>query len=145
MKGKTQKRSADRMKIISGFVAAAMVILGLGAYFLSAGSLDFSETMLFPIIIFIVFLAIYLMIKRTKAYKAGLPFEDELARKVQWKAGYYTFLATIYVALGTAWYADALEEAGTPLPARYAAYIIMLASVIVYFTFYLYLNRKGDV
>jgi len=146
VKGKTQKKPENRMKILLlGFGVLIAVVLTLVFYMLGAGSLELPETLLFPIVIIIVLLATFVLIKRAKAYKAGLPFEDELAKKVQWKAGYYTFLVTIYVALGTAWYADYMEEAGTPLPARYVAYIIILASAILFFAFYFYFNRKGDV
>lgn len=143
---KKRKNSGYQLKVLTlGFGVIVLVILSLLFYMLSSASLGLSELSVFSVLIVIIILATFLVLKRAKAYKTGLPFEDELAKKVQWKAGYYTFLITIYVALGTAWYADSLEEAGIPLPARYVAYIILLASAILYFMFYLYLSRKGDV
>ena len=144
MKTKKQKRNQDKMKVIAGFIVSATVILTLVVYMLFAGSLQLSEILVFPVVIVIGLLALFLVIKRAKAYKSGLPFDDELEKKVKWKAGYYTFLVIIYVSLGVAWYADFLEKAGTPMPARYAAYIVILASAVLFFIFYLYLGRKGD-
>ena len=142
---KEKGKDRDKIRITMGFLVSALVILSISVYIMSAGSLELSEILIFPIVIVLVLFATFFVTKRAKAYKAGLPFDDELEKKVKWKAGYYTFLVTIYVALGTAWYSDFLEEAGTPILGRYVAYIVILSSALLYFIFYLYLSRRGDV
>ena len=140
-----KERSNDKINVILGFVVSATIIITLAVYMLGAGSLELSEILIFPIVIILVLLATFVVTKRAKAYKAGLPFDDELEKKVKWKAGYYTFLIVIYVALAAAWYSETLADAGTPMPARYVSYIIILASAILFLLFYFYFNRKGDV
>jgi hypothetical protein len=73
--------------------------------------------------------------------------EDERAKKLHWKAGAYTYYATIWLAIGTMWYniifADIL---GFPeLTAGQVVAVIVLVSAIFWFMFQFYFRRKGDV
>ena len=48
--------------------------------------------------------ALIIVWDRIKSIRAGLPVDDERAKKLHWKAGAYTYYATIWLALGTIWY-----------------------------------------
>jgi len=82
---------------------------------------------------------------RYELVKKGIVQEDERTDRVMKNAGYYTFLAMIWVLLGLMWYAGTgVEEMGFPgiLP-RHVAAVGMLASAVLFGVFYLYFDKFG--
>jgi len=55
--------------------------------------------------------SIIIMIMRSKDIKAGNAPDDELSKKAGWKAGYYAYLSTVWVAVGVMWLNIFLTEA----------------------------------
>jgi hypothetical protein len=83
---------------------------------------------------------------RYELMKNKIPQEDERTDRIMKKAGYYAFLANIWVLLGLMWYAGTgVEEYGYPeiLP-RHVAAAGILASAVIFGVLYVYFGRKGD-
>ncbi|MFH1663238.1 MAG: hypothetical protein ABH986_00195 [archaeon] len=137
----------DRIKIVFGLIISVLVVAGLLAWLVNAGSIGFAEISLPVIVLLLVFGAVYLFWNRAKAVKQGLPAEDELSKKALIKAGYYGFFAAIYGALGTMFYNSfALDNVFWPvLDADRTAEMIILISAIVFMASALYLTHKGNV
>ena len=91
--------------------------------------------------------ALMIVWDRIKSMRAGLPVEDERARKLHWKAGAYTYYVTIWLALGTIWYNIIFAErlGLSELTAEQVVAVIVLVSAAFWFMFQLYFRRKGDV
>lgn len=136
----------DKMGIILGMGISAAVIVTLGLY-ISMAEINFAVMFESFIVIMLVVFATFVVIGKAKSVKRGLPASDELTKKVMHKAGYYTFLCTIYLALGTGFYNSLfLEDAGLQeLEVGQVTGIIIIGSALLFFLFYFWFNRKGDV
>ena len=72
--------------------------------------------------------------------RTGQPLKDELTVKLAHKAGYYAWMATIYIALAVGWVADDIPG----LAPRYASTAVLLLSVLAYFIILGVLKVRGD-
>ena len=135
MKGKT----SDKMGIILGVVISLAVIASALVWVLSTG-FDFGSLIGSGIIIIIAGLATFVIIGRARSFKRGLPAQDELSKRTMHKAGYYAWIVTIYLALAASYFSDEFGIIG-----RHVGYIILMGSALLFFVFYFWIGRKGDV
>jgi len=91
------KKNRKTLLIIS--IIAMIVIWGFIA--LEKETNLFQGLDLFVFILIVIFggLAIYLAIKKNKEIDEGFPPEDELSLRIKYKAGYYTYLVSMYMWL----------------------------------------------
>ena len=127
---------------ITALVVGTIVFYGLGA---ASGGLEFPEVFMILTVIILVVLATYMVIERFRAYKAGLPLKDEREKKIWYKAGYYSYLVTIYLALGLSFFSDYLiEDLGmTGFDIGVVVGIIILVSGSVFIGLYFYFRQTG--
>ena len=137
----------EKLSIILGAGIAILVLFLVGIYILGAQTIEFSDALMILIPIVLVIGTIILLRDRITNVRAGLPSTDERSKKLHWKAGAYTYYATIWIAVGTLWYNIIFaDNLGFPaLDAGYVVAIIVLASAAVWFLFQLYFLRKGDI
>jgi len=130
----------DMKTVALQFAASAMVIIGLLFYILGyGGSFNLSGLMMIVTVVVLVVLATYIAIDKYKSAKVGLPIKDERERKIWHKAGYYAYLATIYIALGLSFISDDVGLAASQLAGG-----IILLSAIVFIGLYFYFRWKGS-
>ena len=136
----------DKIGVVVGAGVAALVIVGVFFYLLRADSLEFSNILMVIIPIILAIGAIVLLWDKIKSIRAGLPSADERAKKLHWKAGAYTYYATIWIAVGTMWYNIIFaDNLGFPeLTAGQVVAVIVLLSAVLWFVFQFYFMRKGD-
>lgn len=136
----------DKIGVVIGAGVAALVIVGVFFYLLRADSLEFSNILMVIIPIILAIGAIVLLWDKIKSVRAGLPSADERAKKLHWKAGAYTYYATIWIAVGTMWYNIIFaDNLGFPeLTAGQVVAVIVLLSAVLWFVFQFYFMRKGD-
>ena len=135
------KKKSNIMSIIAiaGIMLAVVVTMG---FYTANAEMNLAEIFMILTIITIIGFAAYVMYNKLKAEKRGLPPSDELAKKVSWKAGYYTWIFTIWLAVATQWF----DFFGLPeLLARHVVALIVLGSGMMFFISYFWFNRKGDV
>ena len=137
----------DKFGVVIGAGVAAAVIVGIVFYVLATSSFELSELLMVIIPIILVIGAIFVLWDRIKSIRAGLPTEDERAKKLHWKAGAYTYYVTIWIALGTMWYNILVaEKLGlSELDAGQVVATTLLLSAVFYFVFNFYFMGKGDV
>jgi hypothetical protein len=137
----------EKLSIILGAGITILVLFILGIYILGAQTIEFSDALMILIPIVLVIGTIILLKDRITNVRAGLPSADERSKKLHWKAGAYTYYATIWIAVGTLWYNIIFaDNLGFPaLDAGYVVAIIVLASAAVWFLFQFYFLRKGDI
>ncbi|MCX6801540.1 MAG: hypothetical protein NT067_00350 [Candidatus Diapherotrites archaeon] len=133
----------EKIAVAFSVVLLAVVLLSLAVYFLSEPAAK--VPVFIPLVALLVVAGAGFMIwKRVKAAKAGLKFKDEMERKISNKAGYYSFIATIYFCLAIAWFSDYLPSIGiTGFEPRHAAELVILFSGLVFVISYLILDRIG--
>ena len=84
---------------------------------------------------------------KIKNLRVGLPSKDERAKKLHWKAGAYTYYATIWIAVGSMWYNIIFaENLGYPeLTAGQVVAVIVLISAVLWMLLNILFIRQGDV
>jgi hypothetical protein len=137
----------DKMGVAVGVGVAALVVISVFFYLRGSPSLKMSDIVMVIIPILIAIGALVIVWDRIKSMRAGLPVDDERAKKLHWKAGAYTYYATIWLAVGTMWYNIILADIlGFPeLTAGQVVAVIVLVSAVFWFIFQFYFRRKGDV
>jgi hypothetical protein len=127
----------DKLRITIGLLVMVSVIATLSLYMTTDKSIDLMELVGIVIVpLLLVFGAAYILWRKAKSMKSGLPMEDEFSKKVSYRAGYYAYMVSIYVALAVMF----LE-----LPVNQAGAIVILIPAIVFMGSHIILERKGDV
>ncbi len=136
----------EKFNIIIMTLVGVMVLIGVIFYFLGSATLDLGDIILIIIPIFLVIAVMIIIWDKIKNIRAGLPSEDERAKKLNWKAGAYSYFATIWIAVGIMWYNIFAENTSFPiLNVGQVIAAIILLSAICFFMFNFYFMRKGDV
>lgn len=136
--------SSDKMKVKIGVTIIGIALLGL-ALFAMGGIYNFTEMIFVILTIILVIGSAVIMINKTKAVKKGLPAEDELSKKVSWKAGAYSYFATIWIAIAIMWYNTlGVDKLGLyELSTVEIVGVIVLVSGVIYIGLAMLFNRRG--
>lgn len=131
-------KDINRIKLTL-LVTAAVILTSL-IYLKSARPINGPEKVLFPVLASIILIAVVFAYKGIKSVRSGLPLQDEYTRSVAYRAGYFAWIATIYLALLVGWFIDDVPG----MMPRHGATATMLSSIIAYFIIYLILSKRGD-
>ena len=137
----------DKLAAMVSIAVTAAVLVSLGIYMMNTEPSGSFDTFTLPIILLIIVAAaMYFVVRRVKAARAGLPAEDELSKKAMQKAGYYAYLASIWIALGTSWFNTIIQEelGWTGLDVGHAVAIFILLPALIFLGLAVYFNRKGS-
>lgn len=133
----------DKIGIVMGIGIAALVLATLSIYIISAGNIELSEITLVGIVVILVASASFILWDRLKNIRKGLPAKDERLIQINYKAGYYGFIAAIWSAVFGPLFIEILFD--YELPGSRVAAVVVLVSGFVFITSYLYLSIKGDI
>jgi len=126
---------SEKIALIAGIGVVVCVIATLALWLLQPGIFGSKYGFLFAPLAIILFGVVYILWDRAKNLKAGLVASDEFAKKVNYKAGSYGFIAAIWSAVG----AGFLE-----IPGNYVTAAVVLISGIVFILSYLFMSMKGN-
>jgi hypothetical protein len=132
----------EKKEIIVATVVVAMVLLTLFFYLMGTGEIELNKILLVGMVVILVCLAMYIVWDKIKNVQKGLPAKDERLISINYKAGYYAFMAAIWSAIFSPLIADIVlrrELNGGDVTA-----IVVLVSGFVFVVSYLYLYRKGN-
>jgi hypothetical protein len=132
----------DKIGIILGLLVTILVLLTLAVYIMNAGTIEFTELASLAIIIILVLTASYIIWDRAKNVRKGLPAKDERLININYKAGYYAFIAAIWSAVFAPLFFDVSSK--YELKGGDVTAIVVLVSGFVFVISYLYLYRKGN-
>jgi hypothetical protein len=132
----------EKISIALGFLVVALVLISLTAYLAFAGTIWYGEIAAFALVIVIVAFATYVIWDRARCASKGLPAADERLKVVNYKAGYYGFIAAIWSAVFAPMLTDILF--GQELEGHLVTAIVVVVSGFVFAATYLYLSRKGN-
>ena len=130
-----------KKEIITGTVVVVMVLLTLFFYLTSTSEIEFNQILLVGIILILVGLAMYIIWDKIRNEQKGLPGKDERVISINYKAGYYGFIAAIWTAVLIPTIIDIVF--GYELNGGDISAIVVLVSGFVFVVSYLYLYRKG--
>ena len=132
--------------IIIMTLVGILVLFGVIFYILGSLNLDLGDLILIVIPIFLVIGVMVVIWDKIKNLRAGLLSEDERAKKLNWKAGAYSYFSTIWIAVGIMWYNIFAENLNLYiLNVNQVIAAIILLSELCFFIFNFYFMRKGDV
>jgi hypothetical protein len=131
----------EKKGIFVSIIIVGAVLLTLFFYLRGAGNIELNEILLVGIVLILVVLAMYIVWDRLKNVQKGLPAKDERLITINYKAGYYGFIAAIWSAVGGPLIADIIL--GHELKGGDVTAIVILSSGFVFVVSYLYLAWKG--
>ena len=137
----------EKLIIILGFGVSFAVIITLIIFLRALRSPDIWALVEIAGVLILVGASTWLMYKKAKAQKKGLAISDELAKKVSYKAGFYTYMCTIWISVIALWYNGPISQEilhTAQLSVEQLVGIIVLLSGIIFFGLFFYFNQKGD-
>jgi multisubunit Na+/H+ antiporter MnhB subunit len=130
-----------KKEIIVATVLVAMVLLTLFFYLMNTGEIELNQILLVGIVVILVGLAMYIIWDKIRNVQKGLPGKDERVISINYKAGYYGFIAAIWSAVFTPLFFDV--SSGYELKGGDVTAIVVLIGGFVFVVTYLYLYWKG--
>ena len=97
-----EEKKLSMMKIIGGLFVAGIIIFITTIIVIEISSGTFTIWLIIIVIpAILIILTLYLLIKRqSEGVKSGLPLDDEMSMRMKERAGYNTYLITMYFVLG---------------------------------------------
>ena len=132
----------DKIGIILGLLATILVILTIAVYIMNAGTIKLTESATLAIVIILILAASYIIWDRAKNVRKGLSAKDERLININYKAGYYGFIAALFSPLAGQFIADIIL--GRELTGSQVTAVTVIVSGLVFVVSYLYLARKGN-
>ena len=132
----------SKLEILLGIGIAVCVVVTLAFYLLNAGSLDIGEIGLSLVVIILVVFASFVLWDRLKNVKKGLPSKDERLVLINYKAGFYGFIAAIWSAVGSNLLVNIIFD--QELEGGYVSAIVVMVSGLVFAISYLVMYMKGE-
>ncbi len=124
-------------KITSVALLGTATIVGLIVLFRNEYIPNSTDGLFFIAIIGLVIYVFVKVKKEQKNRRAGLPIEDELSAKIKYKAGYYTFISSIYIWLGLLLFQNSFSQPDYLLGAG------ILVPIVLFLIVYNFLNKQG--
>ena len=131
-----------KKEIIVSTLVVAGVLLTLFFYLFGTGEINFDQILLVVIVVILVSLAMYVVLDRIRNIQKGLPAKDERLTNINYKAGYYAFIAAIWSAVFTPLFFEVSSR--YELKGGDVTAIVVLVSGFVFVISYLYLAWKGN-
>lgn len=137
----SHNKNMQRTLIVTLLATIILVIITAAAYFSAAGTVQIQDAVVFGIIAIISVFAIYKLYDISKNAKQGLPNDDERNKNINYRAGYYGFIAAIWSSVFGPVVVSIIFD--YEMPADYVSATVVLAGGIVFALSYLILNRRG--
>jgi hypothetical protein len=131
----------NKVELITIVSAVVLVLISVSAYFFFAGTIGYSEIAVEGILVVIVLFAIFILQDKVRNVSRGLPAKDERMTGINYKAGYYGFIAAIWTAV----FAPAITDLifNQELESSHVSVLVVIVSGSVFAISYVYLARKG--
>jgi len=126
-----------------GIGIAVLILLTLALYVVSAGNIELIGIISIGIVIILVASASFILWDRLRNIRKGLPAKDERLIQINYKAGYYGFIAAMWSAVFGPLFIEILFD--YELPGSRVSTVVVLVSGFVFVASYLYLSIKGDI
>jgi uncharacterized membrane protein YqhA len=132
----------DKIGIALVLLITILVSISFAVYITFAGTIGYVELASVAMVIILVAFSAYIIWDRARNISKGLPARDERLEKINYKAGYYGFIAAIWSAVGVPLLSDILF--GHELEGSLVTAAVVIISGFAFAASYLYLARKGS-
>jgi hypothetical protein len=137
-----KKIMKEKIGVIIGAIITITVIITLAVWMMNITTFDLTNLGSFAIIIILVVTASYILWDRAKNIKKGLPAKDERLISINYKAGYYGFIAAIWSAVFGPVLIDIIY--GYELEGHLVTALVVLVAGFTFIVSYLFLAWKGN-
>ncbi|MHA2218574.1 MAG: DUF2178 domain-containing protein [Candidatus Hodarchaeales archaeon] len=117
-----------------------LVTVSMGLYIKKAWPLNFLEIATMGIAITIILIGLVVVFRMWSSMKTEEPLQDEMSKRLTYKAGYYAWIITLYIALAVGWVIDDIPG----MAPRHGSTAVLLLSAVTYFIVLFVLKTKGD-
>jgi len=131
----------EKIATALGATIIALVLISLAIYLSYTSTIGIIEITSIAIIAVIIAFAIYIIWDRARNVSKGLPVADERLKNINYKAGYYGFIAAIWSAVFGPLLTDIIF--GQELEGHLVTALVVIAAGLVFAMSYLYLAWKG--
>jgi hypothetical protein len=135
------------MKLFGGILVIGIILILISIFIVEISAGTFNLTLLIILLpaILIIAILIFRINQIGEGVKSGVPLDDELSTRIKERAGYYTYISTMYFVLGLMWYNIFIVEYITvpQIPMNYLIFGILIFMVIAFALTSMILNRKG--
>ena len=132
----------EKIKIALGASLVIAVIITLLIYPASPSITGYGEIITVAIATIIIVFAIYIIWDHARNVSKGLPVKDERLENINYKAGYYGFIAAIWTVIGAPSFSNIFFD--HELEGHIITILVVIISGVVFAASYLYLMRKGN-
>lgn len=131
-----------KLEILVGIGIAVCAVITLAFWLLNAGDINLGEISISLVAILLVVFASYILYDRIKNMKQGLPSKDERLILINYKAGFYGFIAAIWSAVGSNMTSIILFD--KELRGGLVVAAVVIISGVVFALSYLIMYKKGE-
>ena len=132
----------EKTGTIIGMLIAIVVIITLAAWIINTPIFGYVELGSFFILIILIASASYILWDRAKNIRKGLPAKDERLKSINYKAGYYGFIAAIWGAVFGPTLIDIVY--GYELEGHLVTALVVIVAGFTFIVSYLFLAWKGN-
>ena len=137
----------QKLSIISMVGVCVLVIVTMAFWLGADGDIDISFALMTAGVIAILIATMYMIVDRSKALKEGLPADDEMSKKAGYKAGYFAYIISVWVAVAGLWWEPiAVDGMGLqPIEIGHVVAAVVLIPGICFLLLAIYFRGKGAV
>jgi len=145
MKEKQVRVEKARLGLVVVILAAVVATLALYAMGAMKDGFDMGAVLLLAIALIIILIFVLLVRRMSRDIKEGMPMHDEMSKRVVEKAGYTTYLISIYILLGIGIFEETISKAigQEPLEVHTATGMAILLMALVFALSWAYHSKKG--
>ena len=132
----------EKMSIITGAGITLLVIITIAFYLINKEAIGLFDITSILIISIIVLTSTYVIWDRFRNIRVGLPVQDERLKLINYKAGFYGFIAAIWSAIGSNFLSIFLYD--QDLRGGLVVAAVVLVSGMTFMISYLIMAWKGN-
>ncbi|NQU82369.1 MAG: DUF2178 domain-containing protein [Parcubacteria group bacterium] len=137
----------DKFRLIAIAVLTATVLASIILYAFKSKEWNTGNLLSIGIPLLIIVFMAFLILKRYKDVKQGMPMEDEMSKTIKTKAAAMSFYVTLYWLLAISWFEDFFARiAGLEqLTVSQTVGGGIVGMAVLFFAFWIYYSRKGKL
>jgi hypothetical protein len=132
-------------------IGIVFLILGTVIYYIikleDDRKLELGDYAFLLAIFLVIAFTIILLLSQKREYDMGLPIVDELTLKAAHKAGYYSWIITVWISISIMMFKDLIVRIFdlSELTAEHQTGILVFSSILVFFMLSYYFTKRGEV
>ena len=133
----------EKTRVRVMMATSAVVLVGSVLMIVFVAGFDLWTAAMLLVAVTIALVALYVVSKRLRDFRSGMPLEDEMSRTLSARAGYLSFQVSMYLILALAFVFSAFENQEIVVSNAELLFVLVAIMGSVHLTVSAYYNRKG--